>query len=149
MKHVLLFLVGALLFAVPALGIAATLGDENLLLQGATAFALAFVPGLATLAVVLIGFRKKPDLQLLVAFAGTGVRMGIALGGGYLVTNLWPLIFAQPFWNWLILYYLGLLGLEVTLLANAFRSPSVPAAAGAGAERDLMPKANHHTRGNA
>jgi hypothetical protein len=57
-------------------------------------------------------------MQLLASLGSTGVRMAIALGGGYLLTATQPQLFDMPFWAWLIFFYLGLLAFEITLLVR-------------------------------
>jgi hypothetical protein len=123
MKTLVLFIVGAVLFGAVALGVGFLLTGAEALVQGGTAFALAFVPAAGTLAWVLTSYRTVPDMQLLASLGGSGVRMAIALGGGLLLTTLRPETFALPFWCWLSLFYLGLLGFEMTLLVRQQPKP--------------------------
>ena len=57
-------------------------------------------------------------MQLTASLGGSGVRMMIALGGGYLLTNAQPELFGSNFWYWILLFYLGLLAFEITLLVQ-------------------------------
>jgi hypothetical protein len=105
------------------LGIGYWVGNEDTLLQGGVAFALAFVPAALTLGLVVYSYSSTPELQLTASLGGSGVRMAVALGGGLFLTTTQPLLFATPFWSWLVLYYLVLLGFEITLLVWRSRSP--------------------------
>ena len=116
MKTFVLFFSGALIFGVVTLALGYILGDSEILLQGLVAFALAFVPSATTLAWVLRSFRTTPDMQLIASLGGSGIRMAIALGGGWLLTWTQPHTFDMTLWCWLLLYYLGLLGFEIALL---------------------------------
>lgn len=118
MKSLLLFVSGGLLFGAMALGIGYWLGDQETLMQGGVALALTLVPAAVTLAWVVFSYRSAPQLQLLASLGGSGVRMAIALGGGYFLTNTQPQFFDTPFWCWLLLFYLVLLGFEITLLVR-------------------------------
>jgi hypothetical protein len=118
MKSLLLFVCGGLLFGAIALGIGYWLGDQDTLVQGGVAFALTLVPAAATLAWVVFTYRSAPEMRLLASLGGSGVRMAIALGGGFLLTNMQPQSFDTPFWCWLVLFYLALLGFEITLLVR-------------------------------
>ena len=118
MKSLLLFVLGSLAFGAVALGVGYAIWSSDALLQGGTAYGLAFVPGVLTFAWVVVSYRSTPEMQLLACLGGSGVRMAIALGGGYLLTTTQPQLFDMPFWSWLILFYLGLLALEITLLVR-------------------------------
>ena len=118
MKSLVLFRVGASLFGAAAIGIGYAIWGENSLLQSGTAFGLAFVPAAATLAWVTFSYRSTPDLKLMAALGGSGIRMAIALGGGYFLTNSQPDAFTMAFWNWLVLFYLVLLAFEITILVR-------------------------------
>jgi hypothetical protein len=118
MKTLLQFVAGALLFGAMALGIGYAVWPEDVLLQGVVAFGLAFVPAALTVAWVVYSFRAAPDMQLIAALGGSGIRMMIALGGGFLLTSARPQLFEQPFWIWLVLFYLSLLGFEIALLVR-------------------------------
>jgi hypothetical protein len=116
MKSLAVFVTGAALFAASALGIGYWLAGDDALLQGAVAFALAFVPAAGTLAWVTYSYRSTPDMKLLASLGGSGFRMAIALGGGWFLTNSQPQTFDMTFWSWLILFYLVLLAFEITIL---------------------------------
>ena len=118
MKSLVLFVVGALVFGAVTLGIGYWLGAIDVLLQGAAAFALAFVPAAGTLAWVILSYRSAPDMRLLASLGATGFRMAIALGGGWFLTSSQPQIFDMTFWWWLILFYLVLLAFEITILVR-------------------------------
>jgi hypothetical protein len=118
MKCLLLFICGGLLFGAAALGIGYWLGNQDTLLQGGVAFALTLVPAAVTLAWVVFSYRSAPEMHLLASLGGSGVRMAIALGGGFFLTNTQPQLFDTLFWCWLVLFYLVLLGFEVALLVR-------------------------------
>ena len=118
MKSLLVFALGAVLFAAAALGIGYWLGGDDALLQGAVAFGLAFVPAAVTLAWVTFSYRSTPDMKLLASLGGSGFRMAIALGGGWFLTSSQPQTFDMTFWSWLILFYLVLLAFEITILVR-------------------------------
>jgi hypothetical protein len=112
-------------FVAGALPIGAALIGADLLVRGpavwpatAAAFGLAFVPALATMAWAVLAFRTDPGLMLLAGLGGSGARMMVSLGGGFLLHQLDPGAFAVPFFLWLAVFYLLLLALEVTLLVR-------------------------------
>jgi hypothetical protein len=118
MKSLLLFAIGALSFGTLSLGVGYLLWDVDALVQGGAAFALAFVPAVVTLAWVSYSCRSAREIQLLASLGASGVRMAVALGGGLLMTQLQPQRFDIPFWCWLALFYLTLLGFEISLLVR-------------------------------
>jgi len=118
MKRLLLFIVGALLFGAVSLGLGYLFGQEDALLQGGAAFGLAFVPAAATLAWVIYTYQAAPEMRLMASLGGSGIRMMLALGGAYLLTNVYPDAFQFDFWCWLALFYLVLLFFEMALLVH-------------------------------
>lgn len=118
MKTLLQFVAGAVVFGAAALGVGYFCWGEETLLPGAVAFGLAFVPAALTLTWVLYTYRAAPDMQLLAALGGSGFRMVIALGGGYLLTASQSESFGKPFWVWLVFFYLTLLAFEMTILVR-------------------------------
>lgn len=118
MKTLVCFISGALAFGMLSLGIGYAAWDQEALIQGGAAFGLTFVPAALTLAWVVFSYRTTPDMQLLASLGGSGVRMAVALGGGMMLTNAQPASFDSPFWCWLVLFYLVLLGYEITLLVR-------------------------------
>jgi hypothetical protein len=118
MKTLLQFVSGALLFGAIALGIGYAAWQDDVLVQGGTAFALSFVPAVLTLGWVLFSYRAAPEMQLLAALGGSGFRMLVALGGGFLLTTTRPETFDRPLWIWLVVFYLTLLGFEIALLVR-------------------------------
>jgi hypothetical protein len=118
MKCLLHFICGGLIFGATALGIGYWLGNQDTLVQGGVAFALTLVPAAVTLAWVVFSYRSAPEMRLLASLGGSGVRLAAALGGGYFLTTTQPQSFDTPFWCWLLLFYLVLLGFEITLLVR-------------------------------
>jgi len=124
MKSLGWFIFGALAFGVLALGCGYFGWGTEMLVQGSVAFVLTFVPAVGTLAWVVYSYRTAPEMMLLASLGGSGVRMAIALGGGILLTKSQPETFDKAFWSWLLLFYLGLLGFEITLLVRHQPNPN-------------------------
>lgn len=118
MKTLLLFVVGGVIFGAISLGIGYVINEETALVQGGAAFGLTFVPAAATLAWVLYSYRTSPEMQLMASLGGSGVRMAIALGGGFLLTEAQPQAFNSSFWFWILLFYLTFLAAEITLVVR-------------------------------
>lgn len=118
MRTLAFFTAGSLLVGLAALAGGWAAWGFDALVQGGAAFGLAFVPAALTMALVLIGFRSSPEMQLLAGLGGSGVRMAVALGGGCLLTAAVPERFDLPFWAWLVVFYLSLLAFEITLLVR-------------------------------
>jgi hypothetical protein len=82
-----------------------------------TALALCLMPALATLAWALkIG--GAPEMQLVAILGGSGVRMAVALGGGLLLHETLPELFANTFWLWMVLFYMFILVIETILVVK-------------------------------
>jgi hypothetical protein len=108
---------GALLLWLAVLFPAYQLGGDEAIFLSAVALALCLIPAVATMAWALRA-DTSPESQLLMILGGTGVRMGIVLGGGLLLTRLLPEHFPAAFWIWLVVFYLFILGLEMALLVR-------------------------------
>lgn len=126
MKTLLQFAAGALLLGATGLAVGYVGGGAEMALEAAAAFGLAFLPALATLAWVLCGQRFASEMMLLACLGGTGVRMAMGLGGGLLLTNAWPDLFGAALWGWLVVFYLALLGLEMTLIVRRQAAQTSP-----------------------
>ncbi|MBI2808810.1 MAG: hypothetical protein HYX68_27825 [Planctomycetes bacterium] len=118
MKSLAIFVAGGVLVGLVGLVIGYLAWGIESLGPAATAFALAFVPAASTLAWVSWTYRAAPDMQLMASLGGSGVRMAIALGGGFLLTNSLPEFFDKTFWYWLLVFYLVLLGFEIFVLLH-------------------------------
>ena len=127
MKTLVWFICGALLFGSATLGIGFAVWPADVFVQGITAFGLAFVPATLTLAWIVYSCRSTPELQLIASLGGSGVRMALALGGGFMLTSAQPATFAMPFWSWLVLFYLSFLGFEMVLIVRQQATLEVPA----------------------
>ena len=92
------------------------LGGPDLAVQGTVAMLLCLIPAAATLAWGLRAQTRPPEAQLAAMLGGTGVRMAVVLGAGYLLYTWVPELHALEFWAWLVVYYLATLALEVRLL---------------------------------
>jgi hypothetical protein len=66
--------------------------------------------------------RRSPGEQLLVLLGGTGARMAVVLGAGLALYLGWPYFRQLSFWVWLLVFYLYMLGLELSLLLLERRS---------------------------
>ena len=117
MRRLGFLVLGSLLFWLAILFPARQLGGDQAIVLSAVALALCLAPAAATMAWALRA-GSNPESQLLMILGGTGVRMGIVLGGGMLLTRLFPADFPGAFWIWLVVFYLFTLGLEMTLLVR-------------------------------
>jgi hypothetical protein len=97
-------------------------GREGLL-QSSVALGICLVPAAVTLAWA-VRARSRPDMQIFVVLGGTGVRMGLVLGCGFLVQTTFPDTFSAAFWIWLLVYYLISLTLEMVALVGTAASGS-------------------------
>jgi hypothetical protein len=118
MKRLGLFTAATLLFwgAVAYPGVLLFGGDS--LVLSATALGLCLVPALATLAWAQWSTHSSPDQQVVAVLGGTGVRLGVALGGGMLLQSAYPHIFTPALWGWLLAFYFFTLTLEIILLVG-------------------------------
>jgi hypothetical protein len=112
---------GSLLLWLALVYPARQLGGDEAVFLSTVALALCLVPAVATMAWALRA-GSTPESQLLMILGGTGVRMGIVLGGGLLLTRLFPDDFPSAFWVWLVVFYLFTLGLEMTLLVRGSKT---------------------------
>ena len=137
MKTLCLFIAVSLAVGAAALGAAYLSAGEETLVQAGAAFVLAFIPAAVSLAFVLFGYHGASDMKLLASLGGSGFRMAIALGGGFLLTNTQPQSFDTGFWYWLLAFYMGLLGFEIALVVR--QQPDVaPAPSGSGAATERV-----------
>jgi hypothetical protein len=86
------------------------------LVQSATALILSLLPAVVTMLWADIVWRRSPDLQVLAALGGSGVRLAITLGVGAFLYFNYPDTFTPAFWGWVLLFYSVLLAAEVALL---------------------------------
>jgi len=117
MRNLGILVVGSLLFWLALIFPARKLGGDEGVFLSTVALGLCLIPAVATMAWALRA-GTSPESQLLMILGGTGVRMGIVLGGGLLLTRLLPDHFPSAFWIWLVVFYLFTLGLEMTLLVR-------------------------------
>src|SRR5262245_53221786 len=113
MKSLLLFSVVGVGFGGIALAVGYGIWADSALVQGGTAFGLTFVPAVLTLAWAIYSYRSTPELQLMASMGGSGVRMAIALGGGFLLTQAQPETFDASFWFWTLTFYMTFLAAEI------------------------------------
>jgi hypothetical protein len=112
-------LIGGSLLAWAVLAYPARLwwGDAALV-YSAVAVALCLVPTAATMLWAGWALRESPEQQLVMLLGGTGVRMGVVLGAGLILTSFVPYFGRQSFWLWLLVFYLITLTLEVVLVVG-------------------------------
>jgi hypothetical protein len=89
---------------------------EVALVYSAVAAILCWVPTAATLIWSQASFRAAPEQQLLAVMGGTGVRLGVVLGGGMALFYLEPYFKQMSFWIWVVVFYLITLTLEMVIL---------------------------------
>jgi hypothetical protein len=89
---------------------------ELALLQSGVALALSLVPAVATLIWADRVWKNSPEMQLLAALGGSGVRMAIVLGVGAFLYFQYPETFSAAFLVWLLVFYMVFLALEMALL---------------------------------
>src|SRR5262245_52160545 len=77
------------------------LGPEALI-QSLAAMLLCLVPAVATMAFALRAFQRSAEEQLLAVLGGTGVRMAVVLGLGWLGFSFLPELHDVAFWIWLV-----------------------------------------------
>jgi hypothetical protein len=95
---------------------------ELALIQSGVALALSLVPAVATLIWADRVWKNSPEMQLLAALGGSGVRMAIVLGVGACLYFQYPETFSAAFLVWLLIFYLVFLALEMTLLLRPGKS---------------------------
>lgn len=138
-----LLLAGTLAFWLAASFPAYRLGGEIGLATATLAALLCLLPTAATLFFAGGGKEQPPSRQMLVLLGGTGLRMGMVLAIGLLLTPLYPAFVIaglrglpgrsgwlppeEPtitaWWTWILAFYLVTLALEVGVLAAA-RAPN-------------------------
>ena len=124
MKSLALFIAIGLAFGAIALGVGYVLWGDDAIVQGGTAFGLTFVPAVATLAWAVYAYRTTPDMQLMAAMGGSGVRMVITLGGGFLLKQSQPHVYGDvAFLLWLVVFYLMFLAIEIVLVLRSQPKP--------------------------
>jgi hypothetical protein len=94
------------------------LWGDSALVYSAVAVALCLVPTAATMLWAGWALRQSPEQQLVMVLGGTGVRMGVVLGAGLVLTSFVPFFGQQSFWLWLLLFYLITLTLEMVLVVG-------------------------------
>jgi hypothetical protein len=95
------------------------LGTVRALTDSAIAAGICLLPGALTLVVGYFTFSGKPKDRLWIVLGGTGVRMGMVLGVGLILSWLNPHFQQINFWAWVLVFYLFTLTLEMVLLLSA------------------------------
>lgn len=120
-RRLLLLLLGALTFwvlvAVPARALG---GGEAAVVYSGTALLLCVVPMAGTLAWTSWSLRQGPEQQMAAVLGGTGLRMFLVLGAGWLVYSSFPYYQQQPgFYIWLVVCYVFTLALDIGLILTS------------------------------
>ena len=89
---------------------------SEVLVQSGAAMLLCLVPAVLSLALSQHALRQSPEWQLLAFLGGTGLRMVVVLGVGFLLFHVVPALRGDGFWVWLIVFYLATLAGELWLL---------------------------------
>jgi hypothetical protein len=74
------------------------------------------VPAAIALAWVMHTGSKQPEMRLMAWLGGSGIRMGVALGGAYLLRDRLPQQFGDPILWWLVFFYPIFLASEIAIL---------------------------------
>jgi hypothetical protein len=123
MRSLVPFLIFGVTFGAVALGFGFLVWGGDALIQGGTAFGLTFIPAVATLAWAVFSYRTSPEMQLMATMGGSGVRMVISLGGGFLLKQSQPHIYDVSFLFWLLVFYLTFLATEIVLVLRQQPKP--------------------------
>jgi hypothetical protein len=92
------------------------LWGDKVWVHSLTALGLCLVPALVTLGWTLRS--SAPEMQLAAILGGSGIRMAVALGGGFLLYETLPEMFANAFWLWMALFYMFILVVETILVVK-------------------------------
>lgn len=101
------------------------MGTVRALTDSAIAAGICLLPGTATLILGYFTFSGKPKDRLWIVLGGTGVRMGMVLGVGLILSWLNPHFQQVRFWVWVLVFYLFTLALEMVLLVSGNRKAGV------------------------
>lgn len=94
------------------------MGGEAAVVQSLAALGLTLIPALGTLLWAAWAFRNSPEMQLLAVMGGSFFRMALALGGAWGLRRAYPETFDATLWILLIIFYLGILMLEIGALVS-------------------------------
>jgi hypothetical protein len=122
MKSLVVLVVGTLALWVALIYPGWLLWGEKAWVQSVAALGLCLLPALATYLWVLKA-GGSPEMRMVVALGGSGIRIMLALGGGFLLYNNLPSTFTDSFWAWMAVFYLFVLALEIYLVVTQQNSP--------------------------
>jgi hypothetical protein len=127
MKSLLMLVGGAVLLWCVLLGPGWSIQGEQVLNQSLAALGLCLVPAIASLAWITAA-KKTPEVQMTAILGGSGVRLAVALGGGWALHESLPDIFPTSFFTWVGIFYVGALTLEISLATriNPTAEPAEP-----------------------
>jgi hypothetical protein len=100
------------------------LWGDRAIRESAVALGLCLVPAIVSY-LLSLRWANTPDKQVVAVLGGSGLRMALALGGGFLLYHRLPDWFSATFWVWMGLFYLSILALETALvLRNKQNNPA-------------------------
>ena len=114
MKSIGLLIAGGIAAWLLLIGPGYLIWENAAFIQSLVALGLCLIPAVGTMAWALRA-GHAPDALLLAILGGTGVRLAIVLGGGFLLTKGRPDLFPEDFWIWVGAFYLVFLTLEIVL----------------------------------
>lgn len=120
MKSLLVLIVASLVVWGLLLGVAWAVGLDGALRHSGTALGLCLVPAVVTMAIALRA-SGSAEGRTLAALGGSGIRMFVVLGVGFLLHRQLPAEYPVAFLYWLAVLYLAILGLEVALVVRQTR----------------------------
>ena len=116
MRRALILTVSGLALWALLIGPALWLCGAQAWIESVVALTLCLVPAVVTMLLAEAAWSKSPDLQVLAALGGSGVRMALVLGLGAILYYRFPETYTPVFWGWLLIFYLVLLAVEVMFL---------------------------------
>lgn len=102
------------------------LWGDSMVLLSLVALGLCLAPAAATMLWLGVVRRQAPEMFLVHALGGTGVRLAVVLGGGLALFLSLPETFSEVFWVWVLVFYMLSLVLEVTLVVQARKVDALP-----------------------
>jgi hypothetical protein len=111
----------AVFWAVTAVCVRLLGGNEDTLWHSGASAVICLVPAVVTLGWATLSFRRDPNMVVLAALGGTGVRIVVVLLVGLFLNQTVPLFRPMEFWLWLVTFYLFTLALETGLLVAGNR----------------------------
>jgi hypothetical protein len=115
-RSVVLLAGGTLLFWLATAYPAYLLGGEDMVALSAAAAVICLIPTAATLVWSHRTRQSAPEVQLVAALGGTGVRILVVIALGLVLYQSLDFFHRRSFWIWVIVHYLVTLTLEMGLI---------------------------------